>query len=75
MGHYHQNVYDTFTRNDITMHGIILPPWQLKTRFGNKVAAAELDEVGLRAIDIDSGGEIKVHKAMRLGFPDAVVVV
>lgn len=73
--HYHRNTYSTFTRNDRTMHGLILPPFQLKTRFGNKVAAAELDGVGIRTIDIDEQGEVKVNKAMLLKSSDDVVTV
>jgi hypothetical protein len=72
-GHYHKNVYDTFTRNDKTMHGIILPPFQLKTRFGYRVAAAELEGVGIRTIDVD--GDVKVNPAMLLGSHDDVVTV
>ena len=74
-GHYHQDTYDTFTRNDRTMHGIILPPWQLKTRFGYRVAAAELDGVGIRTVDIDIDGTIKVNKPMLLRSQDEVVTV
>jgi len=74
-GHYHKNVYDTFTRKDRTMHGIILPPLQLKTRFGYRVAAAELDSVGIRTIDINPIGEIKVNKAMIIQSREDVVVV
>jgi len=74
-GHYHRSVYDTFTRNDRTIHGIILPPFQLKTRFGNKVAAAELEEVGIRTIDINEAGDIRVNKAMTIKSFDEVVTV
>jgi hypothetical protein len=74
-GHYHRSVYDTFTRNDRTMHGIILPPFQLKTRFGNKVAAAELEEVGIRTIDINEAGDIRVNKAMTIKSFDEVVTI
>lgn len=74
-GHYHKSVYDTFTRRDKTIHGIILPPFQLKTRFGNKIAAAELEEVGIRTVDIDEAGNIKVNKAMTIKTSDEVVTV
>jgi len=61
-GHYHQDVYDVFTRKDKMMHGIILPPWQLKTRFGYRVAAAELDGVGIRTVFVPEFGDLKVNK-------------
>lgn len=72
-GHYHKSVYTTFTRRDKTMHGIILPPFQLKTRFGYRVAAAELEGVGIRTIDIDGYQDIKINKAMLLQSRDEVV--
>lgn len=74
-GHYHRSVYDTFTRKDKTMHGIILPPFQLKTRFGHRVASAELDNVGIRTIDINAKGDINVNRAMLLESQDEVVKI
>lgn len=74
-GHYHKNVYDIFTRKDRKMHGIILPPLQYKTRFGYRVAAAEMDEVGIRTIDISSDGKIEVNKPMLLRAREDVVIV
>ena len=74
-GHYHKSVYTTFTRRDKSMHGIILPPFQLKTRFGYRVAAAELEGVGIRTIDIDGYQDIKINKAMLLQSRDEVVKI
>jgi len=74
-GHYHNSAYDTFTRNDVHMHGIVLPPWQLKTRFGYRIAAAELEGIGTRTIDVSPNGDIKVNKAMLLKSKDDVVIV
>lgn len=74
-GHYHRSVYDTFTRKDRTMHGLILPPWQLKTRFGKKVAAAELDNIGLRTIDISAAGDIRINPAMLLESREDLVTL
>lgn len=74
-GHYHRNVYDTFTRRERTMHGIILPPWQLKTRFGYRVAAAELDSIGMRTIDVSEAGEIKVNSPILQKTTDDVITI
>ena len=52
------------------MHGVILPPFQLKTRFGYRVAAAELEGVGIRTIDVDGYQDIKINKAMLLQSRD-----
>ncbi len=72
-GHFHRNVHDIFSRNDRDMHGIILPPWQLKTRFSYRVAAAEMEEVGIRTIDI--GKDIKVNKPILMRLEDDVVKI
>lgn len=74
-GHFHSSVYTTYTRKDRTIHGIILPPFQLKTRFGFRVASAELDGVGIRTVDVGSNGEIKVNPAMLLRGKDEVVTI
>jgi hypothetical protein len=74
-GHYHKNVYDTFTRKDVTRHGIILPSWQLKTRFGYRVAAAEMEEIGIRTIDVSADGEIKVNSPILMKVSDEVVTI
>lgn len=74
-GHYHRNVYNTFVRDYHTMHGLILSPWQLKTRFANKRAAAERDGIGLSIVDIKASGEIKVHKPLLLKNRDNITVV
>ena len=61
-GHYHDPWYEALSRDGkIVMHGLILPPWQLKTRFGYRVAAAEIEKVGNSAIDIRENGEITVY--------------
>jgi hypothetical protein len=74
-GHYHQSVHSVFSRMDREIHGVILPPFQLKTRFGYRVAAAELEGVGIRTIDISGDGVIKVNKPMLLQSQDDVVTI
>lgn len=74
-GHYHQSVYDTFTRRERTMHGIILPPFQTKTRFGYRVAASEFDSIGIRTVHIGGDGKIQVNAAMLMESRDEVIVV
>ena len=72
-GHYHVPVYTTFTRNYKTMHGIILPSFQLKTRFGYKVAAAERENIGLSTINISADGVIQVNKPYLMQGEDKVL--
>lgn len=74
-GHYHKPTRATWTQNYHTMEYIIAPPFQLKTRFGYRVAAAELDKVGLQTIVIGDDGNIKINKPILLKeFPETVVI-
>lgn len=41
-----------------TLHGVITPSWQMKTRYAHKVSASTKNEVGLWAIQITKAGEI-----------------
>lgn len=49
-GHVHQPTYNTYVANDrgqfITIHGVILPSWQAKTRYAYKVAPVAKNKVG-----------------------------
>jgi hypothetical protein len=74
-GHFHRSVHTSYSRLDREIHGVILPPFQLKTRFGYRVAAAELEGVGIRTIDISEDGVIKVNKPMLLQSQDDVVTI
>jgi hypothetical protein len=73
-GHYHVPVYTTFTRNYKTMHGVICPSMQLKTRFGYKVAAAERENTGVTTIDIPANGEIKVNRPYLMTVKENMMV-
>lgn len=60
-GHYHEPWYEPLARNNkIVMHGMILPAWQLKTRFGYRVAAAEFERVGFYPVKVFGDGRILV---------------
>lgn len=73
-GHYHDPWYEPFYRNGrIITHGLILPPWQLKTRFGYRVAAAEIEKVGISTIDIKQDGKITVHPHLYKKIDEEVV--
>lgn len=73
-GHYHDPWYEPFARRGrIVTHGLILPPWQLKTRFGYRVAAAEIERVGISTLDIRQDGEITVHPHLYKEMEEEVV--
>jgi hypothetical protein len=66
-GHFHKSIYGTF--NDSyhhTIHGIILPSWQRKTRYAFRVAPFQRNDIGLSRLVVTADGEIRVMKPMLL---------
>lgn len=61
-GHTHTPIYNTYViRNGDgyhTIHGVIAPSWQSKTRFAYKVAPVERNEIGIVFVEIKADGEI-----------------
>lgn len=61
-GHVHDPTYNTYVyRNGMnfeTMHGVILPSWQMKTTFGYKVAPMSRNKIGGVYHDILADGTI-----------------
>ena len=49
-GHVHDPIYSTYTHGEQnvyrTMHGIILPSWQAKTRYAHMVAPVSVNKIG-----------------------------
>jgi hypothetical protein len=64
--HVHNPTYSTFCWHDMnvfkTMHGIILPSWQLKTRYAHMVAPVSLNKIGGVSQRITADGVICVPK-------------
>lgn len=62
-GHTHTPAYNTYTvsRGDgyHTVHGVICPSWQRKTRFAYRVAPVERNEVGAVFVEVRADGEIR----------------
>ena len=56
--HTHDPVYSTYTQDWKTIHGIILPSWQEKTRYALDKMPLSLNKIGLQAIQISENGEI-----------------
>ncbi len=63
-GHVHTPVYNTYVMGFHTIHGVICPSWQAKTRFAYKVAPVEKNEIGAVFIQIMADGEIKAPVIM-----------
>jgi len=77
-GHVHQPTYNTFVTNEdyrySTMHGIILPSWQAKTRYAYKRAAIARNIIGGASFVVQASGLIEppefcvmeTHSAVRM---------
>jgi hypothetical protein len=75
MGHYHVPLHTIYSHYNFDMHALILPSWQMKTRFGYRVAAAEPERVGMASVEISKTGGITVNKTMLMKMPDETIVV
>lgn len=65
-GHVHQPTYNTYVVNDNgqykTVHGVICPSWQAKTRYAHQKAPLAVNKIGSVIIEIKADGEIKTPK-------------
>jgi hypothetical protein len=65
-GHVHQPTYQPFAGNDNMtfhlMHGVILPSWQVKTRFAYRVAPVARNRIGGVTQVITASGDIRMPK-------------
>ena len=59
-GHVHTPGYNTYVMDFHVVHGLILPSWQAKTRYGYMVAPTERNEIGAAFVEIKADGEIRV---------------
>lgn len=72
-GHYHVPVYDVYVRRHRVMHGLILPSFQLPTRFTRKVAAAALAKVGIYTLEISRDGNVQINEPILMKYRDDAV--
>lgn len=63
--HTHDSNHETYSPVDgFTMHYIILPSWQDKTRYVVQKMAMVTNSVGMRNIEITGDGKLIIHEAM-----------
>jgi hypothetical protein len=63
--HYHQCHYGTFVDSFThTMHGIILPSWQAKTRYAIRAAPFQRNDIGLVYTVINDDGDMRFGKIL-----------
>lgn len=75
-GHFHKAVYQNYIqlRNGEVqnLRGIVLPSWQMKTRFVYAKAPATVNEIGAAFVRIDADGEIFDPSFMLMQSPNGV---
>ena len=60
--HYHKAAYDSYNDGYAhTVHGQILPSWQMKTRYGQRVSPFERNDIGLKIDEIDADGYLRIN--------------
>lgn len=65
-GHVHTPAYSTYVQDYHTLHGIILPSWQSKTRYAYMVAPTDVNKVGMQTLEIKADGVIVIATPMLL---------
>lgn len=62
--HVHKPIYQTYVQDWHTLHGMILPSWQVKTRYAYRVAPFQRNDIGLSFFEVSASGDIRIHPAM-----------
>ena len=63
--HFHKSLYQTYVQSyDHTLHGMILPSWQMKTRYAHRVAPFQRNDIGLGMFEVSAAGDIRIHKPL-----------
>lgn len=74
-GHYHVPVKTSYDYDWNIMHGMILPAWQTKTRYGYRVAPSESNKIGMAEIDISADGLMHFPKPDIMELEDGIIKV
>lgn len=75
-GHYHKPIYSTYVqRRDTgfhTMHGMILPSWQMKTRHTWRKFPATVNEIGAAFFEVSAAGDLRTPSFMLMESENGV---
>ena len=63
-GHVHKPIYTSYVQDYHTIHGVILPSWQMKTRYAYRAAPFQRNDIGMTMTEITEGGDIRVMKPL-----------
>lgn len=62
--HVHKPIYTSYVQDYHTIHGMVLPSWQMKTRYAYRVAPFQRNDIGLAMTEITAQGDIRVMKPL-----------
>lgn len=63
--HFHKSLYQTYVQSyDHTLHGMVLPSWQMKTRYAFRVAPFQRNDIGLSIVEVSAQSDIRVHRPL-----------
>ena len=62
--HVHKPIYSSYVQDYHTIHGMILPSWQMKTRFAYRAAPFQRNDIGLNITEITKEGDIRINKPL-----------
>lgn len=62
--HVHKPIYTNYTQDWHTIHGMILPSWQLKTRYAYRAAPFQRNDIGLSMTEVSAQGDIRIMKSL-----------
>lgn len=61
--HFHKSHYDSYNQSyKHTIHGVILPSWQQKTRYGYRAAPFQRNDIGLLVTSISADGDMRFRE-------------
>ena len=63
-GHVHRPIYASYVQDYHTIHGIIIPSWQLKTRYAYRAAPFQRNLIGMTITEITAGGDIRIKRPL-----------
>lgn len=64
-GHYHKSHYNSYNESyNHTIHGIVLPSWQLKTRYAYAKVPFQRNNIGLSRLIVTADGDLRILKPL-----------
>ena len=62
--HFHKSAMASFTDNWKTYYGMVTPSLQMKTRYAQKAAPFQRNDIGISLIEVSKSGLMEIHKPL-----------